>query len=172
MAGSTAVAGAANIAGGAQAVMAAAKQASQNSSSASDLVSRMGGIVSGALDSNTSSSSSSASTSSPLAAAMGDSLAGHNLSSSSSGSINQGSKSGSAAANLALGIKQVIGEKAQARINQSFGGQVASAINQSTETQAHNDKAISQAFDNNSLSGETTGTGDSRADEIAAFRDS
>jgi type IV secretion system protein TrbL len=171
MAGSTAVAGAANIAGGAQAVMAAAKQASQNSSSASDLVSRMGGIVSGALDSNTSSSSSSAPTSSPLAAAMGDSLASHNLSGSSSGTTKQGSKSGSTAAHLALGIKQVIGEKAQERINQTFGGQVASAIHQSRETQAQNDKAINQAFDNNSLSGETTGTGDSRADEIAAFRD-
>ena len=171
MAGSTAVAGAANIAGGAQAVMAAAKQASQNSSSASDLVSRMGGIVSGALDSNTSSASSSASTSSPLAAAMGDSLASNNLSSSSSGTTNQGRQSSSTAAHLASGIKQVMGEKIQSRINQTVGGQVASAINQSTETQAHNNKATSQTFDNNSLSGETTGTGDSRADEIAAFRD-
>ena len=171
MAGSTAVAGAANIAGGAQAVMAAAKQASQNSSSASDLVSRMGGIVSGALDSNTSSASSSASTSSPLAAAMGDSLASNNLSSSSSGTTNQGRQSSSTAAHLASGIKQVLGEKIQSRINQTVGGQVASAINQSTETQAHNNKATSPTFDNNSLSGETTGTGDSRADEIAAFRD-
>jgi type IV secretion system protein TrbL len=171
MAGSTAVAGAANIAGGAQAVMAAAKQTSQNSSSASDLASRMGGIVNGALDSNTTSSSSSASTSSPLAAAMGDNLASNNLSTSSSGTTIQGSKSRSTAANLASGIKQVIGEKAQARINQTLGGQVASAINQSAETQAQNDKVISQTFDNNSLSGETTGTGDSRADEIAAFRD-
>jgi hypothetical protein len=64
-----------------------------------------------------------------------------------------------------------LGEKIQSRINQTVGGQVASAINQSTETQAHNNKATSQTFDNNSLSGETTGTGDSRADEIAAFRD-
>jgi len=39
------------------------------------------------------------------------------------------------------------------------------------KTQALNNKATSQTFDNNSLSGETTGTGDSRADEIAAFRD-
>ena len=169
MAGSTAVAGAANMAGGAQAVMAAAKQASQNSSSASDLVSRMGGIVSGALDSNTSSASSSAS--SPLAAAMGDSLASHNLSSSSSGTTNQGRPSSSTVAHLASGITQVLGEKIQARINQTVGGQVASAINQSTETQALNNNASSQTFDNNSLSGETTGTGDSRADEIAAFRD-
>jgi type IV secretion system protein TrbL len=164
IASSTAVAGAANIAGGAQAVMAAAKQASQNASSASDLVSRMGGIVSGAFDSNTSSSSSSASTSSPLATAMGDSLA-------SESGTSQGNKSGSTATHLTSGILQVIGEKAQARINQSFGGQVASAINQSTETQAQNDKAISQTFDSNSLSGETTPIGDSRADEIAAFRD-
>ncbi|WP_340124141.1 P-type conjugative transfer protein TrbL [Methylobacter svalbardensis] len=167
MAGSTAAAGAANIAGGAQAVMAAAKQASQNSSSASDLVSRMGG----ALDSNTASASTSASTSSPLAAAMGDSLASHNLSSSSSGTANQGSKSSSTAAHLASGIKQVMGEKMQSRINQTVGGQVASAINQSTETQAHNNKATNQTFDNNSLSGETTDIGDSRANEIAAFRD-
>ena len=130
MAGSTAVAGAANIAGGAQAVLAAAKQASQNSSSASDLVSRMGGIVSGALDSNTSSSSSSAS--SPLAAAMGDSLASNNFSSSSSGTTNQSRQSSSTAAHLASGIKQVLGEKIQSRINQTVGGQVASAINQST----------------------------------------
>ena len=111
MAGNTAVAGAANIAGGAQAVMAAAKQASQNSSSASDLVSRMGGIVSGALDSNTSSAPSSASTSSPLAAAMGDSLASNNLSTSSSGTTNQGSQSSSTAVHLASGITQVLGEK-------------------------------------------------------------
>jgi type IV secretion system protein TrbL len=171
MAGSTAVAGAANIAGGAQAVMAAAKQASQNSSSASDLVSRMGSIDSGALDSNTANSSSSASTSSPLAAAMGDSLASNNLSSSSLATTNQGRQSSSTAAHLASGIKQVMGEKMQSRINQTIGGQVASAINQSPEAQAKNNKATSQTFDNNSLSGETTGTGDSRADEIAAFRD-
>ena len=167
MAGSSAVAGAANIVGGAQAVMAAAKQASQNSSSASDLVSRMGSIVSGGLDSNTSSASSSASTSSPLAAAMGDSLA----SISTSGTTNQGRQSTSTAAHLASGITQVLGEKIQSRINQTIGGQVASAINQSTETQAHHNKATNQTFDNNSLSGETTSTGDSRADEIAAFRD-
>jgi len=167
MAGSTAVAGAANITGGAQAIMAAAKQASQNSSSASDLVSRMGSIVSGGLDSNTSSASSSASTSSPLAAAMGDSLA----SISPSGTTNQGRQSTSTAAHLASGITQVLGEKIQSRINQTIGGQVASAINQSTETQAHHNKATSQTFDNNSLSGETADTEDSRADEIAAFRD-
>ncbi len=165
MAGSTAVAGAANMAGGAQAVIAAAKQASQNSSSASDLVSRMGNIVSGALESNTSNASSY--TSSPLAAAMGDSLA----SSSSSGTTNQGRPSSNTAAHLASGITQVLGEKIQARINQTVGGQVASAINQSTATQALNNNASSQTFDNNSLSGATTGTGDSRADEIAAFRD-
>jgi type IV secretion system protein TrbL len=170
MAGSTAVAGAANIAGGAQAVMAAAKQASQNASSASDIVSRMGSVGNGAFDSNASGSSSSASTSSPLATAMGDSLASHNLSSSLPGT-SQGNKSGSTAAHLASGIRQVIGEKVQARINQTIGGQVASAIHQSTETQAQNDQVLSQSFDNNSLSGETTPTEDSRADEIAAFRD-
>ncbi len=168
MAGSTSVAGAANIAGGAQAVIAAAKQASHNPSSASDLVSRMGG---GALDSNTANASKTASTLSPLAAAMGDSLASHNFSNSSPGTTIQGNKSNSTAAHLASGIKQVMGEKVQSRINQTFGGQVASAINQSTETQAHNDKATSEIFDNNSLSGETTDIGDSRADEIAAFRD-
>ncbi len=169
MAGSTAVAGAANIGGGAQAVMAAAKQASQNASSASDLVSRMGDIVSGAVDGHTASASPSAP--SPLAAAMGDSFASNNLSTSASGMTNQGRQSSSTAAHLASGIKQVMGEKMQSRINQTVGGQVASAINQSTATQAHNNNATSQTFDNNSLSGETTGTGDSRADEIAAFRD-
>jgi hypothetical protein len=109
--------------------------------------------------------------SSPLAAAMGDSLASNNLSSSASGTTNQGKPSSRAAAHLASGITKVLGEKIQSRINQTIGGQVASAINQSTETQAHNNKATSQTFDNNSLSGETIGTGDSSADEIAAFRD-
>jgi hypothetical protein len=64
-----------------------------------------------------------------------------------------------------------LGEKIQSRINQTIGGQVASAINQSTETQAHHNKASSQTFNSNSLSGETAGTEDSRADEITAFRD-
>jgi P-type conjugative transfer protein TrbL len=168
MAVNTAVAGAANIGGGAQAVIAAAKMASQNSSSASDLVSRMGG-VSGALDNNTASASSSAI--SPLAEAMGDSLASHNFSSNESDMTSQGRKSSSTATYLASGIKQVLGEKMQSRINQTFGGQVASAINQSAEEQAHNNKAASHTFDNNSLSGESNGAGDSRADEIAAFRD-
>jgi hypothetical protein len=64
-----------------------------------------------------------------------------------------------------------MGEKMQSRINQTFGGQVASAINQSADAQAHNNNATSDTFDNNSLSGESNSTGDSRADEIAAFRD-
>jgi hypothetical protein len=102
---------------------------------------------------------------------MGDSLANHNLSTSASGMTNPGRQSSSTAAHLASGVKQVMGEKIQSRINQTVGGQIASAINQSTETQAHNNNATSQTFDNNSLSGETTDTGDSRADEIAAFRD-
>ncbi len=70
-AGSAAVASAANMAGGAQAVIAAAKLASQDSSSSADLVSRMGGIANGAFVSGASSNASSASTISPLAAAMG-----------------------------------------------------------------------------------------------------
>ena len=150
--------------------MAAAKQASLNPSSASDLVSRMGSSVSGAFDSNTASVSKSASTLSPLAAAMGDSLASHNFSSRPSGATNPSSKPGSTAAHLGSGIKQVIGEKVQSRINQSIGGQVASAIKQSTDSQAHQNKASNPTFDNNSLSGDSTGNGDSRADEIAAFR--
>ena len=101
---------------------------------------------------------------------MGDGLASNNLSTSLSSTTNQGRQSSSTAAHLASGIKQVMGEKMQSRINQTVGGQVASAINQSTETQAHNNKATSQTFDNNSLSGESNGTADSRADEIAAFR--
>ena len=167
MAGSTAVAGAANFAGGAQAVMAAAKLASQNSSSASDLVSRMGGIGSGTSD-NTSASSS---VSSPLAAAMGDSLTSANLFSNLSASTSQGRQSTGTAAHLASGIKQVMGEKIQSRIDQTLGGQVASAINQSADTPAHNNEVTSQTFDNNSLSGGTSSARDSRADEIAAFRD-
>jgi len=163
MASHAVVTGAANMAGGAQAVMAAAKQASQSPSGASDLVSKMSDI-SNSFDSKAASASTS--TSSPLAAAMGD-----NLSRNSSGTMNSGSKSSSTAAHLASGIKQVISEKAQARINQTWGGQVASAINRSSETQAQNDNTVSQTFDNNSLSGETNDSGDSRADEIAAFRD-
>ncbi len=170
MAGSTAVAGAANFAGGAQAVMAAAKLASQNSSSASDLVSRMGGIVSGSTPDNTSASASS-SLSSPLAAAMGDSLTSANLFSNLSASTSQGRQSSGTAAHLASGIKQVMGEKIQSRIDQTLGGQVASAINQYSDTPAHNNEVTSQTFDNNSLSGVTSSAGDSRADEIAAFRD-
>jgi P-type conjugative transfer protein TrbL len=147
MASSAVAAGAANIAGGAQAVMAAANKASQNTSNVSDLVSRTGG-VSSALDSNPSSSQSSASSTSPLAAAMGNS-----------------------AAHLASGIKQVISENAQARIGQTFGGKVASAIQQSSQAPVQSDKATSPLFDSNSLSGETAGAEDSMADEIAAFRD-
>ncbi len=169
MAGSTAVAGAANFAGGAQAVMAAAKLASQNSSSASDLVSRMGGIGSGTSE-NTSASASS-SVSSPLAVAMGDSLTGSNLFSNLSASTSQGRQSSGTAAHLVSGIKQVMGEKIQSRINQTLGGQVASAINQSSDTPAHNNVVTSHTFDNNSLSGGASSAGDSRADEIAAFRD-
>jgi hypothetical protein len=168
MAVNTAVAGAANIGGGAQAVIAAAKMASQDSSSASDLVSRMGG-VSGGLDNNTASASSS--TLSPLAEAMGDSLASHNFSGNLSDTTSQGRKSSSTATHLASGVKQVLGEKMQSRINQTFGGQVATAINQSAEAQAHNNNVSNHTFDNNSLSGEPNSTGDSRADEIAAFRD-
>ncbi len=163
MAGSAAVAGAANIAGGAQAVMAAAKQASQNSSSTSDLVSRMGSIVNDSLDNITSNTSASTSTSSPLAAAMGDSLQ-----SNLSGATNKVSATG----HLASGITQVLGDKIQSRINQTIGGQVASAINQSSDAQTNNNNNTSgQLFDNNSLSGGNASTSDSRADEIRAFRD-
>ena len=161
MAGSAAVAGAANIAGGAQAVMAAAKQASQNSSSTSDLVSRMGSIVNDSLDNSTSNTSASTSTSSPLAAAMGDSLQ-----SNLSGATNKVSATGQ----LASGITQVLGDKIQSRINQTIGGQVASAINQLSDAQTNNNTS-GQLFDNNSLSGGNASTSDSRADEIRAFRD-
>jgi hypothetical protein len=56
---------------GAGSVIAAAKLASQDSSSSADLVSRMGGIANGAFVSGASSNASSTSTISPLAAAMG-----------------------------------------------------------------------------------------------------
>lgn len=166
LAGSAAVASAANIAGGAQAVIAAAKLASQDASSSADLVSRMGGIVNGAFDSGASSNASSASTISPMAAAMGDTFANQ-----FTGTRNTGRQSGSTVSHLASGINQVLGDKIQTRINQSIGGQIASAINQSSDTQALSNKGNSQVFDNNSLSGDKASIDDSRADEIAAFRD-
>ena len=166
LAGSAAVASAANIAGGAQAVIAAAKLASQDASSSADLVSRMGGIVNGAFDSGASSNASSASTISPMAAAMGDTFA-----SQFTGTRNTGRQSGSTVSHLASGINQVLGDKIQTRINQSIGGQIASAIKQSSDTQALSNKGNSQVFDNNSLSGDKASIDDSRADEIAAFRD-
>ncbi|MBK8815663.1 MAG: hypothetical protein IPN42_09260 [Methylococcaceae bacterium] len=100
--------------------------------------------------------------------AMGDSTAGFSPASQSSGSTSQGSNSGGTFSNLKDGIKQVVGEKLQARIDQTFPGQVASAIKQSSQTEAQTDTATSPKFDNNSLSGES---GDSMEDEIAAFRD-
>lgn len=166
LAGSAAVASAANIAGGAQAVIAAAKLASQDASSSADLVSRMGGIVNGAFDSGASSNASSTSTISPMAAAMGDTFANQ-----FTGTRNTGRQSGSTVSHLASGINQVLGDKIQTRINQSIGGQIASAINQSSDTQALSNKGNSQVFDNNSLSGDKASIDDSRADEIAAFRD-
>jgi P-type conjugative transfer protein TrbL len=166
LAGSAAVASAANMAGGAQAVIAAAKLASQDASSSADLVSRMGGIVNGAFDSGASSNASSASTISPMAAAMGDTFA-----SQFTGTRNTGRQSGSTVSHLASGINQVLGDKIQTRINQSIGGQIASAINQSSDTQALSNKGNSQVFDNNSLSGDKASIDDSSADEIAAFRD-
>ena len=166
LAGSAAVASAANIAGGAQAVIAAAKLASQDASSSADLVSRMGGMVNGAFDSGASSNASSASTISPMAAAMGDTFA-----SQFTGTRNTGRQSGSTVSHLASGINQVLGDKIQTRINQSIGGQIASAINQSSDTQALSNKGNSQVFDNNSLSGDKASIDDSSADEIAAFRD-
>jgi type IV secretion system protein TrbL len=166
LAGSAAVASAANIAGSAQAVIAAAKLASQDASSSADLVSRMGGMVNGAFDSGASSNASSASTISPMAAAMGDTFA-----SQFTGTRNTGRQSGSTISHLASGINQVLGDKIQTRINQSIGGQIASAINQSSDTQSLSNKGNSQVFDNNSLSGDKASIDDSRADEIAAFRD-
>jgi P-type conjugative transfer protein TrbL len=171
MASNAAVAGAANIAGGAQAVMASAKQTAQDSSSAADLVSRMGGDLKGTFDNLTAQTSSTSSPLSPLAAAMGDSMARNNSSSRVPGATTQGKPPASTAAQLSSGIKQVIGDKVQARINQTLGGQVATAINQSMATLPHTNKSSNVPFDNNSLSGETLGARDTSADEIAAFRD-
>ena len=126
----------------------------------------MGDIVNGAFDSGASSNASSASTISPMAAAMGDTFA-----SQFTGTRNTGRQSGSTFSHLASGINQVLGDKIQTRINQSIGGQIASAINQSSDTQALSNKGNSQVFDNNSLSGDKASIDDSRADEIAAFRD-
>jgi type IV secretion system protein TrbL len=148
IANSAFVAGAANIGGGAQAVMAAANKASQNASNIDDLISRTGGVNS-ALDNSSSSSQSSSSSKSPLAAVMGD-----------------------GAIHLASGIKQVLSDNIQARIDQTFGGKVASAIQQSEQTPLQNEKNASPVFDNNSLSGENEKSGDdSMSDEISAFRD-
>ena len=163
MASNAVAAGGANIMGGAQAIMAAASKASQDPSSSADLVSRMGSSSSG--------STSSTSTLSPLAMAMGDSPSGYGSSSRYSIPGNQSSHSGSTFSNLKNGIKQVVGENLQARIDQTFPGQVASAIKQSSQPPAQSDTASGLKFDNNSLSGGTSGTMDSMADEIAAFRD-
>jgi len=145
---------------------AAAKLASQDALSSADLVSRMGGIVNGAFDSGASSNTSAASTISALAAAMG-----YTFASQFTGTRNIGRQSGSTVSHLASGFNQVVGDKILTRINQSIGGQIASAINQSSGTQALSNKGTRQVFDNNSLSGEQASTDDSRADEIAAFRD-
>jgi len=163
MASNAVAAGSANIMGGAQAVMAAANKATQDPPSSADLVSRMGN--------GSSDSMSSTSTLSPLARAMGDSPSGYGSSSRFSTPSSQGSNSGGTFTNLKDGITQVVGEKLQARIDQTFPGQVASAIKQSSQSQAQTDTASSLKFDNNSLSGGTAGSMDSMEDEIAAFRD-
>jgi hypothetical protein len=163
MASNAIAAGSANIMGGAQAVIAAANKASQDPSGSADLVSRVGN--------GSSSSMSSTSTLSPLAMAMGDSPSGYGSSSRFSTPASQGSNSGGTFSNLKDGITQVVGEKLQARIDQTFPGQVASAIKESSQPPSQSDTASSLKFDNNSLSAGTSGSMDSMEDEIAAFRD-
>jgi hypothetical protein len=123
------------------------------------------------MGSGSSGSTSSSSSLSPLAMAMGDSPSGYGSSSRFSTPSSQGSKSGGTFSNLKDGLTQVVGEKLQARIDQTFPGQVASAIKQSSQPQVQSDTASSLKFDNNSLSGGTSGSMDSMEDEIAAFRD-
>lgn len=123
-AGAAAVAGATQAAGGAQAVMAAVRQGMDNVSAGTDVLSRMSAGGGGAPASGSDS---------PLGQAMGGS------SGSSSGVMGAISKAGrvaaDAGANLASGAATVAKEKAAEtketiaeRINQTLGGQVASAI--------------------------------------------
>ncbi|TAL47108.1 MAG: P-type conjugative transfer protein TrbL [Methylovulum sp.] len=142
--GAAIMTGAANAAGGTQAIMAAYQKASTDYASSGGSSSMSAGLA----DYQSSNSSiSSSSQSSPLAKAMGLTSSGETGSGSTSSQSVSGSQGGrglaSAAkiavdtgANLAKGVGQVAKDKhesvkeyAQNRIDQTLGGQVATAIN-------------------------------------------
>jgi type IV secretion system protein TrbL len=170
--GAAMMATAANAAGGAQALMSAyQKAAADNTASSSG-----GGssLFTGSTDYNSSRSSQTSSQSSPLAKAMGLDVSPSRNSSGISGIANSQTGSGSqggfatatkvavdTGANLAKGLGQVAKDKytavkdaAQNRIDQTLGGQVATAI--------RNDMP---SFGSDSLAGEKIDL----AAEVAAF---
>jgi len=170
--GAAMMATAANAAGGTQALMSAYQKAAADNTSSSP-----GGgssLFTGSTDYNSSRSSQTSSQSSPLAKAMDLDLSPSRNSSGMSGIANSQSGSGSqgglvtatkvavdTGANLAKGVGQVAKDKytsvkdaAQNRIDQTLGGQVATAI--------RNDMP---SFGNDSLAGEEIDL----ASEVAAF---
>jgi type IV secretion system protein VirB6/type IV secretion system protein TrbL len=170
--GAAIMATAANATGGTQALMSAYQKAAADNTS-----SRPGGgssLFTGSADYNSSRSSQTSSQSSPLAKAMGLDLSPSRNSSGMSGIANNQTGSGSqggfatatkvavdTSANLAKGVGQVAKDKytsvrdaAQNRIDQTLGGQVATAI--------RNDMP---SFGSDSLAGEKIDL----AAEVAAF---
>ena len=170
--GAAIMATAANAAGGTQALMSAyQKAAADNTASSSG-----GGssLFTGSTDYNSSRSSQTSSQSSPLAKAMGLDLSPSRNSSAMSGIANSQTGSGSqggfvtatkvavdTGANLAKGVAQVAKDKytavkdaAQNRIDQTLGGQVATAI-----------RTDMPSFGSDSLAGEKIDL----AAEVAAF---
>ena len=154
-------AGAANIAGGTQALMAAYQKASADNS-----ISGGGSSMStGTANYNNGSSSTQANAQSPLGKAMGLTSSGGNSTGatiSSGGSLTTAAKVAvDTGANLAKGVGQVAKDKyasikdaAQSRIDQTIGGQVATAI-----------KNDMPSFGSDSLAGEENNP----AAEVAAF---
>jgi type IV secretion system protein VirB6/type IV secretion system protein TrbL len=170
----------ANLAGGAQALMAAVSKASENVSSGSDVMTSMLGGGGG----GSSSSSSSSTGSTPFAQAAGFSDAGSSGSSMSRGGATGGQKSqgsnggllasatkagkiaADAGANLAKGAAQLaagkyndLKESAKDRIADTTGGKIAAAIKGAGQDSA-------PTFSGNSLSGDKNVDAES---EVAAF---
>ncbi len=132
---------ASNIAGGAQAIQAAYQKANEYSPN-------VGGMaLAGQADYKASGGSSDkGSSQSSFAQAMG-----FNKNASSSASTSKQDGAWSAGGLLARGVNSVIGEKMQERIDQSFMGQVATAIK--NDTPEINEPPV---FDGNSLSDAST----------------
>jgi len=173
-------AGATNIAGGAQALMAAASQASQNVANGSDIISKM---TSGSTSSNNSGGDST----SPLAAAMGD-TGGRSSGGGFGGAVASGVKKAvDTGANLAKGSMAVAKDKTKGSVGDTLGGKVAKAIKQqgmpddtSMDTgQDTNDNNTEDSLNSGDTETEETGNSLSSAsdetvdyeDEVAAFRD-